>query len=187
MNKTPKEIWRDWHGLNGLYQVSNHWRIKSMPRATSKGCLIKPWKTHWYLFFSASVNWKKNYIRIARLVAMTYISNPKNLPYVNHIDCNKLNNHVSNLEWCSPKENSRHAYQNWLYKTAFTKENNPVRKGKYNSRARPISQFTLDWRLIKNWDCSVDASVSLGIHKQSISNILRGREKSAHGFTFLYS
>lgn len=58
-----------------------------------------------------SVNNKSLFYKVHRLVAQTFISNPDNLPYVNHIDCNKLNNSISNLEWCTQKHNINHAKQ----------------------------------------------------------------------------
>lgn len=60
-------------------------------------------------------NKKRKYVRIHRLVAETFIPNPDNLPQVNHIDGNKLNNNVDNLEWCTNSENAQHGYDSNLY------------------------------------------------------------------------
>ena len=62
-------------------------------------------KTHSYLYVALSENGKKHYLRVHRLVAETFIPNPLNLLEVNHKDENKLNNHVSNLEWCTSHYN----------------------------------------------------------------------------------
>lgn len=60
--------------------------------------------------------------RVHRIVAELFIQNPNNLPQVNHIDCNKTNNAISNLEWVSERDNTIHAYQHGLYKKTLTPE-----------------------------------------------------------------
>lgn len=102
------EIWRDIQGFEGIYQISNLGRVKNIKtnRIRKQGYD----KDH---YPKVELCNKKKYskdksIKIHRLVAENFIPNPHNLPEVNHIDGNKLNNSVSNLEWCSSKYNSRH-------------------------------------------------------------------------------
>jgi len=67
-----------------------------------------------YIMICLTINKKKLYPNLHRIIAENFIPNPKNLPEVNHKDGNKLNNSVSNLEWCSRKQNSIHARDNKL-------------------------------------------------------------------------
>lgn len=77
---------------------------------------IKPQKDHkGYLYVEIG---RKKY-KVHRLVAKYFIPNPKNLPQVNHIDCNKENNHVSNLEWCSNRYNYEHALKMGTFSKEF--------------------------------------------------------------------
>ena len=62
-------------------------------------------------------NKKVKSCRVHRLVAIAFIDNPKNKPYVNHIDCDRSNNKVSNLEWCTRRENVLHSYKLGLKKS----------------------------------------------------------------------
>lgn len=71
-----------------------------------------------YKEIALQMNGKNKMIRVNRLIAETFIPNPNNLPQVNHIDGNKTNNDVSNLEWCTCSYNIRHAFENGLYKKA---------------------------------------------------------------------
>lgn len=112
-----KEIWKDIVGYEGLYKVSNLGYVKSINRTTShnrilKGKLLKMIvdKDNYFEVSLCKNNKKKNY-RVHRLVAETFISNPDNLPQVNHIDGNKQNNNVCNLEWVTCKQNIQHSFK----------------------------------------------------------------------------
>jgi len=112
----PNEEWRDVLGYEGLYKVSNLGRVKSFFKGIEKfrkPVLARPG------YFSV-VLYKNNIPQSARihvLVAQAFIPNPENKAYVNHIDGNKLNNRADNLEWVTPSENLRHAYDTGLQKS----------------------------------------------------------------------
>lgn len=101
-----EEEWRDIAGYEGLYQVSNLGRVKSLNYMhTGNEKIRKTKKNKGYLQVSLWKNGKAHHTYVHRLVAETFIPNIKNLPQVNHIDENKENNRVDNLEWCDQKYN----------------------------------------------------------------------------------
>ena len=111
----PGEIWRDIKDYEGLYQVSNFWRVKSLARGSKK--ILAYFKCQEYAVVSLYKNKRKKNFYVHRLVAETFIDNPKNLPIVNHKDFNKKNNCVENLEWVTQKENVHHAFENGVVHT----------------------------------------------------------------------
>lgn len=122
-----EEIWKDVIGYEGLYQVSNLGRIKSLPRnGTVKNTIIL--RTDGKLY--DVVRLRKNDIPkpflVHRLVAIAFIPNHENKPCVNHIDGIKHNNMLSNLEWVTRSENEKHAHVTGL--KDFKKDKNPARK-----------------------------------------------------------
>ena len=123
------EIWRDISGYEGRYQVSNYGRIKTVERYKSDGRhqaeIIRKTQIdrHGYEF-ALLFNGKKNCRHSVHvLVANAFIDNPENKPQVNHIDGDKLNNYVSNLEWCTASENQRHAVMTGLSRRYFGDDN----------------------------------------------------------------
>lgn len=109
------EIWKDLECLEGVYQVSNMGRFR---RSKTKR-LIKPYKKKCggYYGVKTYINGKVKNHKIHRLVAMAFIENPLNKSQVNHIDGDKSNNQVSNLEWTTCLENLYHAALNGLRKS----------------------------------------------------------------------
>ena len=109
-----KEIWKPIIGYENLYQVSNLGKIKSLKR----NIILKPSHNRkGYLQIILYKNKNKKVGRIHRLVAEAFIPNENNFTDVNHIDGNKHNNKVENLEWCNRSYNLKHAYENGLRPT----------------------------------------------------------------------
>lgn len=120
-----KEIWKDIPNYEGLYQVSNTGRIKSIPHSIKANKCggtrvteehIKSVTTGWhgYVWVSLCKNGKQKTHSVHRIVANAFVENKNNLPCVNHKDGNKENNTVENLEWCTVHENQIHASKNGL-------------------------------------------------------------------------
>lgn len=112
-----KEIWKDIPNYEGLYQISNYGQAKSL-MFINKQCKNKREKilktyinNRGYKTIKLAKNKTKKAFFIHRLVAENFINNLENKKEVNHIDGNKLNNNVSNLEWCTRSENMHHAYE----------------------------------------------------------------------------
>ena len=125
------EIWKDVVGYEGLYQVSNIGRIKSLQKTfigslgrpiTYAVKIMKPVNNQGYKALTLRKNKIRKTLKIHRLVAQAFIPNPENKPDVNHKDLNRSNNHVDNLEWCTRSENSIHVLQktHYMYKYIYT-------------------------------------------------------------------
>ncbi len=112
------EEWRDIKGFEGKYQVSSTGRVKSLDRFIHSndgskdwrlGRILKPWKNDkGYLIVRFTYGGKS--VRVHRLVAEAFLQNPGNKRTVNHLDSNRRNNFVSNLEWATDSENLRHGF-----------------------------------------------------------------------------
>lgn len=124
-----KEIWKDIPGYEGLYQVSNLGRVKSL-RFRNNVCdkekeriMTLNKKDNEYLYVSLSKNGIRSNKYVHRLVATCFIPNDNNYETVNHIDYNVKNNNVNNLEWCSQKQNVFHSISHLKKRKNITHSN----------------------------------------------------------------
>ena len=111
MKEPIEEIWRDVVGFEGIYQVSNTGIVRRIyPNKTKilKQCKAGGRTNKEYLYVNMSANGKYRSSSVHRLVAEAFIPNPEGLPQVNHIDEDKFNNCVGNLEWCDASYNNRY-------------------------------------------------------------------------------
>lgn len=120
------EIWVDITEYEGLYQISNRGRVRSHysknGRLTTKYTILALGTDRdGYPKLTLCKNKKYKYVKVHRLVAETFIHNPNKLPQINHIDGDKLNNTVENLEWCDAEYNIKHAHDTGLHKGCRTK------------------------------------------------------------------
>ena len=106
------EIWKDVEGYESLYQISNFGRIRKFSK--NRILILSVWDSDGYNSITLSKDNSPLSFLVHRLVAQAFIPNPENKPQVNHIDGNKKNNHVENLEWVTASENMQHAYDNGL-------------------------------------------------------------------------
>jgi hypothetical protein len=158
------EEWRNVKINDKTYQnyfVSNLGRFKN-----SKGIIMENYKPHHSGYIYLRVD--KNKYALHRLVAMTFIENIENKPFVNHIDGNKTNNCVNNLEWCNQSENYIHCLENNLKKIY----------------ARKIAQYDRYNNLIKKYVSIVEAKRETGVY--TIKEVLNGNQKTAGGFIWKY-
>lgn len=116
-----EEIWKPILGYEGYYEACNKGYIRSVDRLvkckngvrTNPATILKPSLGQWgYEQVTLRKEGNKKTVRVHRIIAQTFIPNPDNLPQVNHIDGNKTNNCVDNLEWCDASHNMKHCFDN---------------------------------------------------------------------------
>ena len=160
-----EELWDYVPRFKNMVQVSTLGRIKSFYRY-SAGKIIQCIDID--CFGYARVRIKGKRYKIHRLVAETFIPNPEDKREVNHKDGNKLNNCVSNLEWCTRSENQKHAYKIGLQKSS-EKQKQAVSKWNKENRIKSVHQYKLNGELIKTYKSCHDCSVELNTTNATVS------------------
>lgn len=182
-----KEIWKPIRGYEGLYEVSNTGKVKSLARTveTYNGW-TRSFKERILTLHSSKITkrhpkpmyhvelWKENKRKtfmIHRLVAQAFIPNPKGKPEVNHKDGDRNNNHISNLEWCTSSENSYHAYRTGLAKPKHAKPIRGINK---------VTGATVEFKSTE------EAAREIKGNPDAIRSALKGRSKTSAGFYWEY-
>ena len=171
-----EEIWKDIAGYEGLYKVSNLGRVKSLNyRRTGKEKERIPNKNNsGYLYVGLHKDGKMNNFLIHRLVAEAFIENVNDLPQVNHINENKLNNCVENLEWCSAKYNINYGEHNYNIRNTMS------------SKVPNILQYTLDDKFLNEYVSGRDAERKTGISHGGILKCCQGKCRTWKGYIWKY-
>lgn len=164
--------------LSSDYMVSSTGRILSYKRGDWRE--LQPYLgANGYLYVNLRIDMQTIRYYIHRLVAETYIPNPYDKRVVNHIDGDKLNNSVDNLEWVTDQENSIHAYRNGLSRM-------PSRECIFEANRRPVEAVCLATGERMLFHSQAEASEVLGIERSHLNMALRGRCPHARGYVFNY-
>lgn len=175
-----QEIWKDILEYEGLYQISNLGRVKSLPRkgVFKQEKILKLERTKkGYLRINLSKNNVSKKYLVHKLVANSFISNPYNFPQVNHKDGNKQNNFVDNLEFVTQEQNMQHAFNKGLIQR---------KKGKENLKSKKVNQYDLNGKFIKLWYCIRDIERELGLKNYNITACCQNRRKTCGGYIWKY-
>lgn len=179
MVSKSKEIWKPIEGYEDRYEISNLGRVKSFARKDSNNHLLKERilkpkiNRDGYFYLQLCNDGNKKGFFVHRLVACAFIDNPHNYPIINHKDENKLNNNVSNLEWCTVLYNNRYGTKG-------------IRTGKHFAKA--VVQLTLEGVYVDTFKSLHEISRKYGYAPINISRCCNHvpRKFSAYGYKWLF-
>lgn len=169
-----KEAWKDVLGYEGLYQVSNLGRVKSLPRQTTSGKILSTAsRQNGYLCVSLCKNGKTHKYNVHRIVAEAFLPKHGRNDVVNHKDENKHNNQVTNLEWITQKENLD--YHNGI-----------TRRAKTRSGFAFVLQIK-DGKIVNSYRTLHEAARAVNGWPQNIWHCVHGKALTAYGYKWRYS
>lgn len=189
------EIWKDIKGFEGLYQISNYGNIKSLERTfeyigKNQFGEFKTIKKHKEMIIKQSINGngyyqvclrkeniKKNLL-VHRLIAEAFIDNPDNKPTINHIDGNRLNNSINNLEWATMLEQQIHRVYYLGHKNIIGEK---CRNARIQQQKRKVKRS--DGIIFDSIKEAANGNESL---RKNINKCVRGHQKTAGGYSWQY-
>lgn len=124
-----------------------------------------------YKFVTLFIKGKQKRMRVHRMVAETFIDNPENKPYVNHINGNRGDNNVENLEWVTPSENTQHAVATGLFNS---------------SRAKAVIQYNLNGDQMATFESASEAARQTGGSQSKITMCCRRQRQTANDYQWRY-
>ena len=187
--KMQKEIWKDVAGYEGYYKVSINGVVKAYDRIVKssfnatrvvKGVVMKHHISNaGYYYVCLSKDRKTTHCFIHRLIAVAFIPNPENKKTVNHINSNRLDYNISNLEWATQSENIIHGFR-----YGFIKNNMTGRFGKDNPHSKSVVQLTMNGEFIKEFDSITSAQNETGC--SNVSMVCNNKRKSCNGYKWKF-
>lgn len=168
------EIWKNIENYEGIYQVSNKGRVKSLNYLrTGKERILKsaPYDKYGHQQVQLCKNCVRTFKTVHRLVAEAFIPNPDNKPCIDHINCDPTNNYVENLRWCTTKENC----------------NNPLtiinKRDAARTKMTPVYCFETD----TIYESASEAERELNVQQSGVSMCCRGIISQTGGYHFCYA
>lgn len=188
------ETWKQVVGYEGLYEVSNLGRVRSVDREIvaerggkpfrykMKGRIIEPQeRNHGYLsvclYGKESINKRFRQMSVHRMVAEAFLPNPNGYSEVNHLDENKQNNVLSNLEWCNHKQNCH-------YGTAIERRAEKFRNG---PKSKAVEQLDMNGNYIRTFPSMAEAKRLCGFEQSNIYYAIHGKYEQAYGYKWRYA
>lgn len=176
-----KEIWKAIPEYEGCYEVSSIGRVRSVDRVVQNGTwtkrihgrIMKLNNNEGYMYCSLCKDGKPKPQKVHRLVALAFIPNPKNLPYINHKNENKSDNRVENLEWCTKWYNEH--YGTYGHKISSIKR----------EKSKNVIQYDLDGNIVRKYSCLVEVK-DFGFSVYAVGDCCRGKIICHKGFVFRY-
>lgn len=162
---------KDIKGYEGLYKISNYGDVWTVGDGNRRARKLKPSVSEGYFTVNLYKNKKAKSFRVHRLVAEAFIPNIENKRTVNHIDENKLNNYVGNLEWATDKENANHGSRT-----------NRSSVGRYKA----VLQLSPDEEPIRIFKSIKHATLETGVPSSLIVRVAKGRRNLTHGYKWRY-
>lgn len=185
---------KDIQGFEGLYAVSRDGKVHILYKewrsanGNKRICHPKELKSsltkHGYLKVTLSKDGKAITKTVHSLIADAFLDHEDGKTCINHIDGDKTNNNVSNLERCTYSENINHSYRIGL---RVGKSNMKGRFNELNGRSRSVRQLNLSGEVIKLWPSMMEVERILKINSGNISSCASGKIKTAYGFKWEYN
>ena len=167
--KELKTMWKKfiYEGQETDYSVSTEGEV----RKDTTNYILSQSSQQDYKFVGLLINGKQKRMRVHRMVALTFIDNPDNKPYVNHINGNRSDNNVENLEWVTPSENTQHAVNTGLFKSG---------------RNRAVIQYNLNGEQMATFESASEAARQTGGSQSKITMCCRRQRDSANEYQWRY-
>lgn len=175
---TNAEKWEDIRGYESLYQVSNNGKVRN--KQTGKN--LKAGISGGYYRVVLSKNSQAHSYTVHKLVMENHNRSPREDEVINHIDSNKLNNNIDNLEYVTQKENVRKAWKSGLCEGIRKHAKNMIHKNAIPCKA--VAQKDLNGNLVATYASVREAERKTGITSGQISHVCTGRNKSTHNYIF---